>query len=401
MITYNAKLKFLTPEHQAYWYALLVTATEAYNFIAKLVYDSKCPLTDKAVHALVYYPTREKFPSIPAQAVVRMWKDVVMNMRAMKKRICPHRMNPSMRLDKRLYSNFSSISIKLPTSKPMYRQFVDIIGYPKFNELASKYGTTDPLIFIKNGEFYLSVTFDIPEKPVMGEDRLGVDLGIRRIFTTSDGLSYSGKDLNRIKRRLRYNKRKLQSIAKTNKSKSAIRKLKKLSHKERNINKNYTHLICNKILDTDKSVIVLEDLTGIKERTKKTKSGYKRTKHNNRISQVPFYMIKQILTYKAPLLGKKVETVSPAYTSQTNSLTGKKDGERKGCRYYTKKKGLVLDADWNAAINIAKRYSRHSQSYSVPIDGKIVLLRQAVCQPANSGKIYSYSQAANSLTERK
>lgn len=300
-----------------------------------------------------------------------------------------------MRLDKRLYSKFTSTSIKLPTSKPLYRQFVDIVGYPKFNELASKYRTTDPLIFIKDGEFYLSVTFDIPEKPVVGEDRLGVDLGIRRTFTTSDGLAYSGKDLNRIKRKLRYNKRKLQSKG----TKSAKRKLKKLRHKERNINKNYIHLVCNEILNTDKSVIVMEDLTGIKEKTKKTKNGIKKKRHNNMISQVPFYMIKQILTYKAPLLGKKVETVSPSYTSQINSLTGKKDGERKGCRYYTKK--LVLDADWNAAINIAKRYSRHSQSYSIPIDGKLVLLRQADCQPANSGKIYSYSQAARSLIEHK
>lgn len=86
MITYNAKLKFLTEEHQEYWYALLVTATEAYNFIAKLIFDNKCPLTDKAVHKLVYYPTREKFPSIPAQAVVKMYKEVIMNMRANKRK---------------------------------------------------------------------------------------------------------------------------------------------------------------------------------------------------------------------------------------------------------------------------------------------------------------------------
>jgi transposase len=65
-------------------------------------------------------------------------------------------------------------------------------------------------------------------------------------------------------------------------------------------------------------------------------------------------MIKQFLTYKAPLFGKRVETVSPAYTSQIDSRTGLKDGKRiKG--KYVGKDGKVLHADYNASINIAIR----------------------------------------------
>ena len=388
MLTYNVKLEFNSKEHQCYWEHVLKTTTFAYNDMSKMIFESKCPLSLKRVHGLVYDYCRKKYPTIPAQAIVKIYKDVISNIRASKRKSYPIRTKFSMRLDCHLYSCLTATSIKLPSSKSHVRNFVRIIGYKKFYEFCSKYKMCDPIIFIRNGSFFLNVTFVIPEKPVVGEDRLGVDLGIRRVFTTSDGIAYSGSDLNRIKRKLRYNKRKLQSKG----TKSAKRKLKKLRHKERNINKNYTHLICNKILDTDKSIIILEDLTGIKEKTKKTKNGYKRTSHNNRISQIPFYMIRFILTYKAPMRGKRVETVSPSFTSQINSLTGKKDGERKGCRYYTKK--LVLDADWNAAINIAKRYSRHSQSFDTPIDGKLKLLRQAVSQPANSGN-ESYSQITN------
>lgn len=338
-----------------------------YNDISRLVFNSKVQLGLKQVHSLVYEPMREKYPTIPAQSVVKIYKDVISNLRSCKRKSCPVRLNPSMRLDKRLYSKLTPTSISLPSSKRNKRVVVKFQTYDKFNELAEQYTMTDPLIFMKNDEIWLSVTFNIPSKPIVDETYLGVDLGIRRIFTTSDGLSYRGNELNALKRKIRYNRRKLQSKG----TKSAKRKLKKLSHKERNVNKNYTHLICNKILDTDKSVIVLEDLKGIKQKTSKTKEGFKKTKHNNRIAQVPLYMIKEILTYKATHMGKRVESVSPSYTSQIDCMTGKMDGQRKGCRYYSSS-GLVYDADWNAAINIRNR--KHSTSFNPPIDGRLNLV---------------------------
>ncbi|MBR3320916.1 MAG: transposase, partial [Exiguobacterium sp.] len=71
---------------------------------------------------------------------------------------------------------------------------------------------------------------------------------------------------------------------------------------------------------------------------------------NNAISQVPFYQLKQILTYKAPLRGKRVETVSPENTSRMDCRTQSTDGcRRQGCRFHAAD-GRVFDADWNAAI---------------------------------------------------
>ena len=367
MKTYNTRLIFENEEDYLHWKNLLETSMSAYNDISRMIFESKITLGLTKVHSLVYEPMREKYPTIPAQSVIKMYKDAISNLRSCKRKSCPMRFNPSMRLDKRLYSKLTPTSISLPSSKRNKRVVVKFQTYDKFNELASMYTMADPLIFMKNDEIWLSVTFNVPSKPVVGETYLGVDLGIRRIFTTSDGLSYKGKELNGLKRKIRYNRRKLQAKG----TKSAKRKLKKLSNKERNVNKNYTHLICNKILDTDKSVIVLEDLKGIKQNTSKFENGRKRTKHNNRISQVPLFMIKNILTYKATHVGKRVESVSPSYTSQIDSMTGKRDGQRKGCRYYSSS-GLVYDADWNAAINIRNR--KHSTSSRVPLDGTLNLV---------------------------
>ena len=367
MKTYNTRLIFENEEEYLHWKNLLETSMSAYNDISRMIFESKISLGLTQVHSLIYEPIREKYPTLPAQSVIKMYKDAISNLRSCKRKRCPVRLNPSMRLDKRLYSKLTPVSINLPSSKRNKRVVVKFQSYDKFNELASMYTMTDPLISMKNDEIWLSVTFNVPSKPVVDETYLGVDLGIRRIFTTSDGLSYKGKEVNGLKRKIRYNRRKLQAKG----TKSAKRKLKKLAHRERNVNKNYTHLICNKILDTDKSVIVLEDLKGIKQKTSKFKNGRKRTKHNNRISQVPFFMIKNILTYKATHVGKRVESVSPSYTSQIDCMTGKRDGQRKGCRYYASS-GLVYDADWNAAINIRNR--KHSTSSRVPLDGTLDLV---------------------------
>lgn len=91
-------------------------------------------------------------------------------------------------------------------------------------------------------------------------------------------------------------------------------------------------------------------------------------------------MFKQILTYKATLLGKVVKTVSPAFTSQLDCTTNRQDGKRHGCRYYSVN-GYVLDADWNAAINIKNRAEniKHLVSYNkLPLDGSLNILNKQV-----------------------
>ena len=232
---------------------------------------------------------------------------------------------------------------------------------------------------IESDTFHACVSFlDIPPTP-HEDSYIGVDLGVKRLATLSDGTSYSDKEYLANRRRIRHNKRMLQKHKKH--SHSARTKLKKLRRKEANVSKNMCHHLANKILETSKSIIVMEDLSGIKQTTSRTKEGYKRTRHNNMLSQVPFYSIRQILTYKALLKGKRVETVSPEYTSRQDCRHSSGVGcKRVGCRFYTKD-GMVFDADWNASINIMNRY-KHSTSFSLPIDGRLHLVDRLL-QPAN------------------
>ena len=194
--------------------------------------------------------------------------------------------HPSIQLDKRLFSNFTRESFKLSNGDGNNRSIVKFVTYPKFDELAEMYKMCDPKLTydVETGTFHACVPFlDIPTTP-HEDSYLGVDLGIKRIATLSDGTAYSDKKYIANRRRIRHNKRILQSKKKH--SHSAKTKLKKLRHKEANVSKNMYHHLANEILKHDGSVIVMEDLTKIKQSTSKTKNGYKRTRHNNMMSQV-------------------------------------------------------------------------------------------------------------------
>ena len=254
------------------------------------------------------------------------------------------------------------------------------------------YQVKDPLLFIRDNAIYLSVPFEVPDKPVLGNTSVGVDLGVKRLFVTSEGKAFRDKTYLRERRRVRYLKRCLKSKG----TKSAKRHLKKCKHREYNLSNDMCQRTCNVLIgSTNADVLVLEDLTKIKQRTSQTQKGFNRTKHNNMLSQVPFYKIREMLTYKAPLAGKRVVTVSPKYTSQIDCRTDKRDGKRVGCRYYCSD-NLVFDADWNASVNIAQRSKHPLSNTAIPRDGGIIFLSDrhlSVCQSSNNCKVIGQANA--------
>ena len=170
------------------------------------------------------------------------------------------------------------------------------------------------------------------------------------------------KKFNGRIRNIRHNKRALQSKG----TKSSRRKLRKIARKESRMKRQLLHSLANELLKTPANVLVLEDLTKIKFKVKR-RPGSKQTS---------FAGLREILTYKAPLVGKRVVTVSPYYTSQIDCLSGNREGERKGCRFLCVDGKTVLDSDWNAACNIAFRYSgsklgaKLPVSWLTPLDGQ-------------------------------
>lgn len=378
-VTYNIKLMFSSYSDKKALTDTLEVSRTAFNECVEFLKQENVHLDIKSVHDNVYDWMRNKFNTLPAQAIIKIYKEALAALRSIKSNKhknaeTPQKKSLEMRLDKRLYSNFNMEGISLSGISKGKRTRATFVLYDKVKDMFSKYGTTDPLLFCKNGDIYLSATFEVPSMLSKDNSCIGVDLGVKRFITTSDGLVFQDKEYNAKKRRLRYLKRCLASKG----TKSAKRHLKKLRRKERNLSKLQTYKAVNILLSsTDKPYIAIEDLSKLKKNTSKTKKDFKRTRHNNMISQVPFYGFKRILTYKAALAGKQVVSVSPMWTSQTDSRTGKRNGKRVGCRYYCSD-GVVLDADWNAAVNIGIR-SKHPISSCVPTDGALRPLIGRLC----------------------
>lgn len=402
-ITYNIKLTTQPKEEHNLLLKTLLAHQKIWNHISQDTFETKA-IDKKIMYDRNYHKCRKLFPEAPSQLIIRAkdsvyaaYKSIKSNKRLDSLKGPCEQHNLSIRLDKRLYTFCKNNTIQLTTIRKGKRISCFYEPYAKFAELFSTYSACDPLVFYKDEQFWLSVSFEVPEPTFVANSCIGVDLGIRRFAVTSEGLSLSDKDFLEQKRRLRYQKRVLQSKLPKTRSHSAKSKLKKLKRKERNKNKNLCHHIANKILQTDSNTIILEDLSSLKRKNLKKDNYTKSKSSKNRLSQVPFGMIRDILTYKALLLGKKAKTVNPAYTSQ-NDHRGRKRGKRKGCRYYASD-GVVFDADWNASINIARKYTLkqeinkiyHPISFSSPFDGGLHFL----------GRVLSITQSSPNLRERQ
>ena len=297
-VTYNAELRFKDKADQAYWSSLLDMARLAYNECANILDSNKIHLDLKSVHKAVYYILREDFPTIPSQGIIKIYKECISAFRSINsnghiEHKIPEKKNCSMRLDKRLYSKLSVDSISLCSEKSNHRAVAEILKFPRLIELFKKYPTQDPLIFKRGGKFYLSIPFDAPEIPVQNDNCIGVDLGERRFAVTSDGIMFHDREYNKRRRKIRYLKRCLQKTG----TKSARRHYRKLSIKEQNQSTDVCRKIANAVIQsTPASIIVLEDLRGIKQKTSKSKNGFRRKSHNRRIHQIPFYKFTQILS---------------------------------------------------------------------------------------------------------
>jgi IS605 OrfB family transposase len=345
-LTYNTRLIFDNEIDNNKIVHMLNSQLFAWNECSKVKFSSVTKNSIVELHSKFYKSFRENNPNIPSQIVISAEQSVLSSYRSIKSN--KHKIkeaivkkNPSIRLDKRSYSYkngvFSIISLdKRVKCKPFI--------FSKLQDLISKYNFCDPLLFIRNNEVWIALTFNIPDLLPTNKLAIGVDLGCVNLAATSEGKLYKDSSFNARKRQLRH----LKSSLKSRGTKSARKHLNKLKRKERNINKNLTHHLANKIIsDTKADVIVLENLKSLKVKKHKYQN-------KNRISQVPMFELRRILTYKALLHHKQVITVNPSYTSQIDHRTGNKDGQRIGGRYIGKD-GKVLHADINAACNIGLR----------------------------------------------
>jgi putative transposase len=198
---------------------------------------------------------------------------------------------------------------------------------------------------VKMDRFQLNVVLEnllIPE--CKEEGVLGIDRGLRNLAVCSNNIFYHSNETKRIKGKFTFLRAQLQSKG----TRSAKRKLKKLAGRERRFVDCENHRMAKEIASMPYKTFVLEDLSGI--RSKRSPSWELRRDLN----QWSYAQFQRDLEYKAEELGKELLVINGMYTSQTCSRCGViSHKSRKGPNFKCVDCGFQLDADLNAARNIA------------------------------------------------
>jgi len=203
---------------------------------------------------------------------------------------------------------------------------------------------------------------EIPDPPATGKPVVGVDLGISRLATVSDGDSIENP--HALKHALRKIKRMQRIVSRRQKGsanrKKAVRQLARAHYRVANIRKEAVHQATSRLAKT-KSAIVLEDLNV---------SGMLKNHHlAQAIADVGLYEFRRQLSYKGKWYGCEVQIADRYYPSSKRcSRCGrvKPDLALSERMYRCIYCGLELDRDWNAALNLEQWLYPGSELPRVP-----------------------------------
>src|ERR1051326_6952507 len=187
-------------------------------------------------------------------------------------------------------------------------------------------------------QFYLlvSLTIDLPEPTCEHfSEVVGVDVGIRYLAVTSTSTGkasfHPGK---RVRHRANHYAR-LRKRLQQKGTRGATRRLRRIEQRERRLKMQANHTLATQIVKQHPSTLIgLEQLTDIRERTKRKKrrrkknsKGYERVypkarKANRVYSQWSFAELQALISYKAALVGSLAIKVDADYTSKACPMCG-------------------------------------------------------------------------------
>ncbi len=343
-----AQLKLVpTPEQATALRHTLERANAACNDISRVAWEQQT-FGRFALQTLTYARIKADY-GLGAQLTIR----------------CLAKVGDSYKLDRscqRTYSHHGSIAFddRILSFKPASqtvsiwtvsgRETVAFVcGERQARLLRTRQGESD--LVYRRGAFYLLVTCRADEPaPDQVERALGVDLGIVNLATDSDGESYSGAQVETSRERYTKRRAALQRVG----TKSAKRRLKQLSGRQRRFQANTNHVISKQLVAKAKGSargIAIEDLKGIRER--RTVRHPHRARHHN----WSFGQLRRFVQYKAALAGVPVVVVDPRDTSRTCSVCGGCDKRNRVSQalFRCRSCGHAAPADVNAALNIAYR----------------------------------------------
>ena len=247
------------------------------------------------------------------------------------------------------------------------RIYLPKIGWVRYRNSRRITGTIKNItISTKCGKWYVSIQTEYEqEKPVHSGIDIGIDMGIVRFATLSDGRYFEPINaFHSLKGRLAKLQRQLKRKTKgSNNWKKLVAKIGKLHKRIADIRKNFLHQISNTISKNHATVYV-EDLQ-VKNMSKSAKGTVENPGKNIRqkaglnraILDQAWYEFRRQLEYKLRWRGGQLILVAPQYTSQCCPACGHTAKENRTAQalFACVQCGYVENADVVGAMNVLQR----------------------------------------------
>jgi putative transposase len=341
----TAKLKLeISPEHKELLREVSLAYRDALNYTSQVNFDHGKSSNGTKIQKLVYRDLRTEF-NLPSQMACNVprqvgatYKGLLTKLKQNEEAIRTGKTKKKFKgLDKapKFVSRTCNLNyLKDFTFKP--NQQVSIItlqgritanyfGYNKHLELIKsgcKIGGAKIYYSKSSKTYYLlvSLELELPElEPASLSRVVGVDVG-RRFLAVTTGLQnktqfFSGKETLHKANQYQRVRKTLQRKG----TRSATRRLRLVSGRERRFTANVNHQISKRIV-TPGTLFGLEDLTHIRDRTKpkrKTrKTSKKLSKANRKQTKWSFAQLHTFIDYKAVFVGSLAIKVDANYTSK-------------------------------------------------------------------------------------
>jgi putative transposase len=334
-----------TPEQADALVRTVEQANAAANWISTVAWSVRA-FGRYDLQKLTYHTVRSDF-GLTAQVVVRLLAKVADAYKLDRVRRRSFRPRGSIAYDPRILRYLpDAVSIWTVSG----RQIIPFVcGERQRALLAHQRGESD--LVYREGRWYLLATVDEADGPEREADNwLGVDCGVINIAADSDGVVYSGGQINGLRRRNYRLRRKLQKLG----TRSAKRLLKLRRRKEQRQANDINHCISKRIVrvaERTQRGIVFENLKHIRSRIRATRP-QRRTLHSWAFGQLQSHT-----AYKARCVGVPVLYVDPSYSSQTCPACGfvAKANRPKQAIFKCGRCGLVGLPDYFAALILRDR----------------------------------------------
>ena len=295
-----------------------------------------------------YKSIRREIPALPS-ALVQTARDAASeSLKQTKLETRIHRKSMTIRYDRRTFKFYpDSHTISLTTVNG--RLVFPVAHSPLIEEYRGEYTNAQLYIDTNHRKMSVMVQVEMPDRDVEKKSHkeikgIGIDRGIKNIAVLSNNMFFNARELRSVKGRYRHNRSELQHVG----TRSAHRKLKELSGRERRFVQNTNHIIWKQIVNLPYNVIALEMLETTKMSNKKNGRRF-----NGMLGSWSPFQLEQFIEYKAEYAGKTVIYVNPRYTSQRCSSCGYiNKNNRKGSTFHCLNCNFELNADLNAARNI-------------------------------------------------